>query len=651
MKQAIHDIDALVNKESVMILLQTSKLTKLYSGTPIFENVQFEIKKGERIAVVGRNGAGKTTLLKILANEITHDEGEIHKPQSVSIGYFAQSSHIHTSETIYNEMLKVFSETVELKKQLELLSLKMSEVDHTSEDYLKIINQYQHLNHRFEMMSGYTYEAEIKNILHRFKFDEIGFDQNISNLSGGQKTRLALAKLLLQKPDVLILDEPTNHLDIDTIEWLEGYLKKYSGSIVIVSHDRFFLDQIANTIYEIEFRKCTKYKGNYSDYIDQKAIAFASLMKQYEKQQKEISKMEDFINRNIVRASTTKRAQSRRKQLEKVERIEAPLGNEKSMGLTFEIMRRSGTDVLTVEELAVGYQEKPLSKELTFQVKRLDRIALIGPNGIGKSTLMKTLTEKVPKIEGNFVFGKSLDVGYFDQEQAELTSANTVLNEIWNQFPNLPEKDIRTLLGNFLFSGDDVFKTVNQLSGGEKVRLALSKLMLEKNNFLLLDEPTNHLDIDSKEMLELALENYEGTVFFISHDRYFIDKIATKIFELSETGLTTYLGNYSDYIEKKQEQLRKAEEAQARLHASQSINTNDYEMQKQQRRLEQQRKRQLEDLEQKIADYEEELAYNKTEMFKEEIYLDSQKSRNVQARIEELEILLLEAMEAWEEIV
>ena len=535
-----------------MILLQTSKLTKLYSGTPILENVQFEVKKGERIAVVGRNGAGKSTLLKMIADEIDYDSGEIHKPQSVILGYFAQSSHINSNDTIYNEMLKVFQKTIMLKGQLEALSLKMAEEDPTSENYLKIIDQYQQLNHQFELMSGYTYESEINNILNRFKFNEIGFDQKISNLSGGQKTRLALAKLLLQKPDLLILDEPTNHLDIDTIEWLEGYLKKYPGAVVIVSHDRYFLDQIATTVYEIEYRKCTKYKGNYSDYMDQKAISYAALMKQYEKQQKEISKMEDFISRNIVRASTTKRAQSRRKLLDKMERIEMPKLNDKSIGITFEIDRRSGNDVLKVENVAVGYDDnKPISDHLDFHINRLERVALIGPNGIGKSTILKTIAGDLPPLEGDIFYGKSLDMGYFDQEQANLTSNNTVLNEVWNVFPNRLEKDIRTLLGNFLFTGDDVFKTVHQLSGGEKVRLTLCKLMLQRNNFLLLDEPTNHLDIDSKEMLELSLEDYEGTLFFISHDRYFIDKIATRILEVTPHGVVSYLGNYSDYIEKK----------------------------------------------------------------------------------------------------
>lgn len=581
-----------------MILLQTSKLTKLYSGTPILENVQFEVKKGERIAVVGRNGAGKSTLLKMIADEIDFDSGEIHKPQSVVLGYFAQSSHVNSNDTIYNEMLSVFAETIKLKGQLEELSLKMAEEDPSSEQYLRIIEQYQNLNHRFELMSGYTYESEINNILNRFKFNEIGFDQKISNLSGGQKTRLALAKLLLQKPDVLILDEPTNHLDIDTIEWLEGYLKKYSGAVVIVSHDRYFIDQIATTVYEIEYRKCTKYKGNYSDYMDQKAVSYASLMKQYEKQQKEISKMEDFISRNIVRASTTKRAQSRRKLLDKMERIEIPKINDKSIGITFEIDRRSGNDVLKVEDLTVGYPDQIISDHLDFQINRLDRVALIGPNGIGKSTILKTVAGDLPKLGGEVYYGKSLDMGYFDQEQANLTSNNTVLNEVWNYFPTRLEKDIRTLLGNFLFTGDDVFKTVNQLSGGEKVRLTLCKLMLQKNNFLLLDEPTNHLDIDSKEMLELSLEDYEGTVFFISHDRYFIDKIATRILEVTPHGVVSYLGNYSDYMEKKQ-QLAELEAAKLaeESNATTTNNVTDYQKQKEQRRLEQQRKRQLEDIE------------------------------------------------------
>ncbi len=634
-----------------MILLQTSKLTKLYSGTPILENVQFEVKKGERIAVVGRNGAGKSTLLKMIADEIDFDSGEIHKPQSVILGYFAQSSHVNSDDTIYNEMLKVFSKTLQLKKQLEELSLKMAEIDPTTEAYLKIIEQYQNMNHQFELMSGYTYEAEINNILNRFKFNEIGFDQKISNLSGGQKTRLALAKLLLQKPDILILDEPTNHLDIDTIEWLEGYLKKYSGAVVIVSHDRFFIDQIATTIYEIEYRKCTKYKGNYSDYIDQKAVAYSSLMKQYEKQQKEISKMEDFISRNIVRASTTKQAQSRRKKLEKMERIEIPKINDKSIGITFEIDRRSGNDVLKVENLSVGYDNQVITDDLNFQINRLDRVALIGPNGIGKSTILKTVAQTLPPLKGDIYYGKSLDMGYFDQEQANLNSSNTVLNEVWNCFPGRLEKDIRTLLGNFLFTGDDVFKTVNQLSGGEKVRLTLCKLMLEKNNFLLLDEPTNHLDIDSKEMLELSLEDYEGTVFFISHDRYFIDKIATRVLEVTPHGVTSYIGNYSDYTEKKQQLAEK----EAALQAENSKKNNeptitDYQKQKEQRRLEQQRKRQLEDIETKISEYEEELAYNQAELFKEEVYLDTQKSAEVQSRIEELEQLLADAMETWESL-
>ena len=374
-------------------------------------------------------------------------------------------------------------------------------------------------------------------------------------------------------------------------------------------------------------------------------------MKQYEKQQKEISKMEDFISRNIVRASTTKRAQSRRKLLDKMERIEIPKINDKSIGITFEIDRRSGNDVLKAENLTVGYSDQVISDHLDFQINRLDRVALIGPNGIGKSTILKTVAGELPQLGGEIFYGKSLDMGYFDQEQANLNSSNNVLNEVWNYFPTRLEKDIRTLLGNFLFTGDDVFKTVNQLSGGEKVRLTLCKLMLQKNNFLLLDEPTNHLDIDSKEMLELSLEDYEGTVFFISHDRYFIDKIATRILEVTPHGVVSYLGNYSDYIEKKQ-QLAEIEAAKLAEESKTTTvnNVTDYQKQKEQRRLEQQRKRQIEDIETKIAAYEEELEYKKAELFQEEVYLDTQKSAQVQARIEELEELLMEAMETWEEL-
>ena len=374
-------------------------------------------------------------------------------------------------------------------------------------------------------------------------------------------------------------------------------------------------------------------------------------MKQYEKQQKEISKMEDFISRNIVRASTTKRAQSRRKLLDKMERIEIPKINDKSIGITFEIDRRSGNDVLKVEDLTVGYPDQIISDHLDFQINRLDRVALIGPNGIGKSTILKTVAGDLPKLGGEVYYGKSLDMGYFDQEQANLTSNNTVLNEVWNYFPTRLEKDIRTLLGNFLFTGDDVFKTVNQLSGGEKVRLTLCKKKKKKNNFLLLDEPTNHLDIDSKEMLELSLEDYEGTVFFISHDRYFIDKIATRILEVTPHGVVSYLGNYSDYMEKKQ-QLAELEAAKLaeESNATTTNNVTDYQKQKEQRRLEQQRKRQLEDIESKIAAYEEELEYKKAELFQEEVYLDTQKSAQVQARIEELEELIMESMETWEEL-
>lgn len=372
-------------------------------------------------------------------------------------------------------------------------------------------------------------------------------------MSGGQKTRLALGKLLLTKPDILILDEPTNHLDIDTLSWLENYLQSYSGAILIVSHDRYFLDKVVNQVYEISRLNITRYTGNYSAYLEQKALNYEREMKQYEKQQEEIAKLQDFIQRNLARASTTKRAQSRRKQLERMQVMDRPLGDEKSASFGFDIERQSGNDVLKVDSLAIGYDSEKISEGLSFRLTRGDSIALVGPNGIGKSTLLKTIIGRLPQLAGDIHFGSNVTIGYYDQEQAELTSNKRVLNELWDDYPLMNEKDIRTVLGNFLFSGDDVLKTVSTLSGGEKARLALAKLMMKKANFLILDEPTNHLDLDSKEVLENSLIDYPGTILFVSHDRYFINRIATKVLELSPHSATEFLGDYDYFVEKKLE--------------------------------------------------------------------------------------------------
>ncbi|MDF2855315.1 MAG: multidrug transporter ATP-binding protein [Neobacillus sp.] len=512
-----------------MILLQVNQLAKYYGADLILSNIKLELQTRDRVALVGRNGAGKSTLLKIIAGHLSHDGGEIIKPKEVTIGYLAQNTGLESNMSIWDEMLSVFESLRNLEKNLRQLEQQMSDsaVIEDPDRFEKVLKEYDTLQVKFKELGGYQYEADIRSILHGLNFHDS--TKMISSLSGGQKTRLALGKLLLTKPDILILDEPTNHLDIDTLSWLEQYLQGYDGAILIVSHDRYFLDKVVTQVYEVSRRQIQKFVGNYSSYLDQKALNYERDMKVFEKQQQEVANLQDFIQRNLARASTTKRAQSRRKKLEKMEILDRPLGDEKSATFSFEIEKQSGNDVLAVDSLAVGYSGNKVSENITFRAYRSESIALVGPNGIGKSTLLKTIIKKLPALAGTIHYGANLTIGYYDQEQAELTSNKRVLNELWDEYPLISEKEIRTVLGNFLFSGDDVLKIVSTLSGGEKARLALAKLMLEKANVLILDEPTNHLDLDSKEVLENALVDYPGTILFVSHDRYFINRIATKV--------------------------------------------------------------------------------------------------------------------------
>lgn len=534
-----------------MILLQVNQLAKSFGADPILTNIKLEVQTRDRIALVGRNGAGKSTLLKIIAGHMTYDSGEIIKPKEATIGYLAQNTGLESELSIWDEMLTVFSHLQKQEKQLRSLEEQMADPDilNNSDAYERVLKDYDKLQVDFKENGGYQYEADIRSILHGLNFSSMGYDTKISSLSGGQRTRLALGKLLLTKPDILILDEPTNHLDIETLSWLEQFLQSYSGAILIVSHDRYFLDKVVSQVYEISRHQIRKYPGNYSSYLDQKAANLEKEMKQFEKQQEEIAKLQDFIQRNLARASTTKRAQSRRKQLARMDVMDRPLGDEKSASFGFDIERQSGNEVLNIHSLAIGYEEK-VSENISMRLARGDSIALVGPNGIGKSTLLKTIIKKIPSFSGEIQYGSNVTIGYYDQEQAELTSNKRVLNELWDEYPLKPEKEIRTILGNFLFSGDDVLKIVSTLSGGEKARLALAKLMMQKSNFLILDEPTNHLDLDSKEILENALIDYPGTILFVSHDRYFINRITTKVVELSGSGATEYLGDYDYYVEK-----------------------------------------------------------------------------------------------------
>ena len=538
-----------------MILLQANQVARHFGSETLFENIHLEIATKSRIALVGRNGAGKSTFLKIIAGIDAPDSGTIAKNKTATLGYLAQNTGLESDKTVWEEMTKAFADILEMEQRMRELETKISEMEPTTSVYEGILKEYDQLQHTFSEKNGYGYENEIRSVLHGFGFDESFYTKDIQTLSGGQKTRLALARMLLQKPDILILDEPTNHLDIETLSWLESYLPSYPGALLIVSHDRYFLDKVVNEVYELSRKKMTHYKGNYSKYLELKAEQLASEWKAYEKQQEEINKLEDFVAKNLVRASTTKRAQSRRKVLEKMDRLDRPQGDEKSAHFLFDSEKVSGNVVLQVEDAAIGYdQEHILSEPIHLDIRRKEAIALVGPNGIGKSTLLKSIIDRIPFIKGSKTFGTNVSVGYYDQEQANLHGNKTVLAELWDEHPTTPEKEIRSILGGFLFSGDDVEKTIPLLSGGEKARVALAKLAMDRDNFLILDEPTNHLDIDSKEVLENALIDFDGTLLFVSHDRYFINRVATQVLELSEKGSKLYLGDYDYYLEKKQEE-------------------------------------------------------------------------------------------------
>lgn len=564
-----------------MIILQANKIERSFAGEVLFDNISLQVDESDRIALVGKNGAGKSTLLKILVGEEEPTSGEINKKRDLSLSYLAQDSRFESSNTIYDEMLHVFDALRKTEKTLRQMELDMGEK--IGADLEKLMQDYDRLSEEFRQAGGFTYEADIRAILNGFKFDESMWQMKIEELSGGQNTRLALAKMLLEKPNLLVLDEPTNHLDIETIAWLENYLVNYSGALLIVSHDRYFLDKVATVTLDLTKHSLDRYVGNYSSFVEQKEQKLLTEAKNYEKQQKEIAALEDFVNRNLVRASTTKRAQSRRKQLEKMERLDKPEAGTKSAHMTFHSDKASGNVVLTVEEAAVGYDDQVLSEPINLDIRKMNAVAIVGPNGIGKSTLIKSIVGQIPFIKGEARFGANVEVGYYDQTQSKLTPHNSVLDELWNDFKLTPEVEIRNRLGAFLFSGDDVKKTVGMLSGGERARLLLAKLSMENNNFLILDEPTNHLDIDSKEVLENALIDFDGTLLFVSHDRYFINRVATQVLELSEEGSTLYLGDYDYYLEKKAElEALAAAQAEAVPAASmEEVTSNDYHLQKQ----------------------------------------------------------------------
>lgn len=634
-----------------MILMQMNGLSKSFGSETILSNVKLEIKDLDRIAIVGRNGAGKSTLLKIMAGELSYDTGELIKPKELTIGYLSQHMELKSGKTIWNELVTVFDHLKKQEENLRKIEEKLQDTEKLSNDeYQSLLSEYDRLQHAYQTGGGYTYEAEIKAVLNGLNFQDYDYHTMISELSGGQKTRLALGKLLLQKPQLLLLDEPTNHLDIETLGWLESYLSGYPGAVVIVSHDRYFLDKTVSLVYEISRHETKKYHGTYSKFLEQKAADYERERKEFEKQQTEIKRMEDFVQRNIARASTTKRAQSRRKQLERMERMDRPLGDEASMSFTFDIERRSGNDVLKIEDLSLRYpdEDEYTFKQANLRLTRGERVVLIGPNGVGKTSLLKILIGKLQATNGSFELGTNVKIGYYDQEQANLSSNKTVLQELWDEYPLVMEKDIRTVLGNFLFSGDDVLKTVDQLSGGEKARLALAKLMMQKANLLILDEPTNHLDIDSKEVLEAALMDYPGTILFVSHDRYFINRITDQVAKMSKNGIKVYLGDYDYYLEKIEEEKEFIKLSKARTDKPKIDNRRRSFQEEKQLQSENRRKeRKIAQLEVAIEEKELDIARLEEEMTKPEVFQDHEKALELTKKVDGMNQELEELMEEW----
>ncbi|MCE5097961.1 ribosomal protection-like ABC-F family protein [Staphylococcus devriesei] len=641
-----------------MILLQLNDISKSFDGEDIFTRVNFEVKTGERIGVVGRNGAGKSTLMKIIAGVEDYDSGHISKIKNLSIGYLTQQMTLNSSASVFEEMSKPFEHIKKMealiKQETDWLAIHAN--DYETTDYQQHMERYESLSNQFEQLDGYQYESKIKSVLHGLNFTENDFNKPINDFSGGQKTRLSLAQMLLSEPDLLLLDEPTNHLDLETTQWLEDYLKYFKGAIVIISHDRYFLDKIVTQVYDVALGDVKRYVGNYEQFITQRDKYYESRMQEYEKQQEEIKRLETFVEKNITRASTSGMAKSRRKTLEKMERIDKPMLDARSANIQFGFERNTGNDVMHVRNLEIGYSS-PITQPINFEVSKGDHIAIIGPNGVGKTTLIKTIANRQHKLGGEVTFGANLQIGYYDQKQAEFKSSKTILDYVWDQYPNMNEKDVRAVLGRFLFVQDDVKKIINDLSGGEKARLQLALLMLQRDNVLILDEPTNHLDIDSKEMLEQALQYFEGTILFVSHDRYFINQLSNKVFDLSSDGGKMYLGDYQYYIEKTEEATAlkafEAERNPSDTSSSQSNNeklNNAYDTQKQQRREQRRLERQIEQCETKIEEYEEYISQIDELLTQPEVFNDPQKSAEYANQKQENEHRLEQVMAEWEKL-
>ena len=630
------------------MLIQLNNVTKNFVVNEIFSNVKMEINDKDRVAIVGRNGAGKSTLLKIISGELSFDSGERTISKNTTIGYLSQEFIVREDLSIYEEMITCFDEIISLEANLEKLSYELT--PENIENDPALLDRFDRLQNEVLTHKDYHYKSKIESVLYGLDFTKDVFDKKISTFSGGEKTRLSMAKLLLSEPDLLILDEPTNHLDMENVAWLENYLSSYNGAIVIVSHDRYFLDKVVNVVYNLEFGKLKKYVGNYSKFLKQYEEDYEKQLKEFTSQQKDIKRLEEFVQKNIARASTSKMAKSRQKVLDKMELIDNPKKDDKAANIEFKIKEQSGRDVLMIENLKVGYDGKQVGNAYNFSVYKGDRIAIVGRNGIGKSTLIKTIAKKQNAIGGSVHYGSKVSLGYYDQKQAEFESSKTILNELWDEYPLMKEAEVRTVLGRFLFRGDSVLKIVRDLSGGEKARLQLAKLMLEKNNLLVLDEPTNHLDITSKQVLEDALENYEGTIVFVSHDRYFINKIANKVLDITGDDYSIYLGNYDYYLEKREQELIAKKLKEEKTEEVQEKVANDYVLGKEEKKRIRKLERTREELLEKIESLEEKVTLVNNELTKEEVYTDAIKVQKYNEELRSLNQEIEDLNNTWLEI-
>ena len=628
-----------------MIILSAQHIAKSFGVNAVLRDVSLTVQQGDRIGLVGVNGCGKSTLMRILAGLDAQDGGEISLVRGLRVGYLAQQNMVTSGETVWNELQKVYEQVFAMEKKLRELEDEMAHAHTDVQRFAQLSADYDRLTQRFEEADGYSWKSMVSGVLNGLGFKPSQYDQCVDSLSGGEQTRLCLARLLLQKPDLLLLDEPTNHLDMETLQWLENYLAAYKGSVLVISHDRYFLDHVCTGIVEILMGSSEQYNGNYTRYIAQRQECFESRMRAYEIQQKEIERQQAIIARYRMfnREKSIRAAESREKALDRMEKLEKPV-DERAIRFSFEARRRTGEDVLQLTEISKSFGEKHLFHDLTLRVRAGDRVALIGPNGVGKSTLIKIIVGEEQPDTGFIRYGSNVDIGYYDQHQSTLHADKTVLDEIWDRFPQMEQSNVRGALGMFLFTGDDVFKPIHTLSGGEKGRVALTALMLRKDNLLLLDEPTNHLDMDSREVLEDALADFGGTIITVSHDRYFINRIANRIIEMQPDGVTEYIGNYDDYIERKNRPV--AVEAEA------GKTKTELEKEKRREKLSRQALRQLkiraQEAEKAVGVKEAEIAELEAQMADPSLYSDAQKSADVQRAYQKAQQALQTLYEQWE---